>query len=132
MGDADLFDAEFFGFSPRYADMMDPQQRIFMEVAWDALEAAGYITPTITDGRVGVLAGAGRSTYLATAACNAFADVPALKLQLGTDKDYLCTRVAYKLNLQGPAVTVQTACSTSLVAVHVACRSLLTSECEMA
>jgi amino acid adenylation domain-containing protein len=124
------FDAAFFGYSPRDAEIMDPQQRIFLETAWEALEHAGYAP----GGRVGVFAGQSASGYLhrlladdaVMGAAGAFA------VHMANDKDFLATRVSYKLGLQGPAITVQTACSTSLVAVHQACRSLLAGECDTA
>jgi acyl transferase domain-containing protein len=129
----DLFDAAFFGFSPREARTMDPQQRLFLECAWEALERAGY-DPKKYEDRIGVYAGASMNTYmLATQLFKQFSmagdPVPAI---LGSDKDFLATRVSYKLNLRGPSITVQTACSTSLVAVHMACQSLLNHECSMA
>jgi acyl transferase domain-containing protein len=131
---AELFDAKFFGLSPREAQIIDPQQRVFLECAWEALEHAGYAAGTI-DKTVGVYAGSSINTYL-------FAQIlrnPALmeavggyQLMLGNDKDFLCTRVSYKLDLRGPSMSVQTACSTSLVAVEVACRALQTNQCDMA
>src|SRR5215467_11214267 len=131
--DADAFDAAFFGYSPREATVMDPQQRVFLEVAWEALEDAGY-HPARCPGVVGVFAGGGG---LVTSYFAAHPGHPALIGQtaslehLGNDKDFLATRVSYKLDLTGPSVTVQTACSTSLVAVHLACQSLLVGECDM-
>ncbi|MFP5264075.1 MAG: amino acid adenylation domain-containing protein [Blastocatellia bacterium] len=129
---ADLFDAAFFGFHPREAEWMDPQHRIFLQCAWQALDDAGYNSANYKD-RIGVFAGAGLNTYLHQAAPS-FTDSSALKYQafIGNDKDFLATRVSYKLNLKGPSINVQTACSTSLVAVHLACQSLIAGECEMA
>ena len=135
----DQFDASFFGYSPKEAAMMDPQQRIFLECAWEAFENAGY-NPDIYTGLVGVYAGSSLSTYLANninrayLADNAFIEADMLQFQIkqGNDRNYLPTRVSYKLNLKGPSVNVQTACSTSLVAVHLACQSLLNGECDMA
>src|SRR5437868_8444460 len=131
---AELFDAAFFGYTPREAEITDPQQRLFLECAWEALENAGY-TPEIFDGLIGVYAGANISTYLLFN----LASNPDLVMSVGmyqtlisNDKDHLSTRVSYKLNLKGPSITVQTACSTSLVAVHLACQGLLTGECDMA
>jgi acyl transferase domain-containing protein/acyl carrier protein len=130
---ADLFDAEFFGYSPREAEVIDPQQRIFLECAWQALEDAGY-DPLRTSGLVGVYGGLSTNTYVH----NLFSHPEILamlgfqQVVLANDKDFLCTRVAYKLNLEGPCVDVQTACSTSLVAVHMACQALLGGECDMA
>ena len=128
----DLFDAAFFGFNPREAELMDPQQRVFLECAWHALENAGY-SPDQYEGRMGVYAGAGLNTYL-FAAAPALGDSSSQRYQafIGNDKDFLATRVSYKLNLKGPAVTLQTACSTSLVAIHFACQALLNGECDMA
>lgn len=129
---ADLFDAPFFGFHPREAELMDPQHRIFLQCAWHALEDAGY-DPARYAGRIGVFGGAGLNTYLLEVGPT-LSHSPALRYQafIGNDKDFLTTRVSYKLNLKGPSVDVQTACSTSLVAVHLACQSLLTGECDMA
>lgn len=131
--DADLFDADFFGFSPREAETTDPQQRVFLECAWHALETAGYRTDLFR-GSIGVFAGASFSAYfLQLCATPSLVDtVGFYRLLLGNDKDYVPTWVSYKLNLTGPSINVQSACSTSLVAVHVACRSLLHFECDMA
>jgi acyl transferase domain-containing protein len=128
------FDAAFFGLTPREAEILDPQHRVFLECAWQAMEHSGY-GPGTPAGTVGVYAGASMSTYLAhhimrdpalVAAAGAF------QLMIGNDKDFLCTRVSYKLNLRGPSMTVQTACSTSLVAVAAACRALQRGECQVA
>jgi amino acid adenylation domain-containing protein len=132
--DVEMFDAAFFGFYPREAEILDPQQRLFLECAWEALEQAGY-DPETYQGLTGVFAGAGMNTYLLL---NLLANqqirnsVHGYQLTLASDKDFLATRVAYKLNLKGPALTVQTACSTSLVAVHVACQNLLNYQCDLA
>ncbi len=129
----DLFDAGFFGFSPREAELLDPQQRLFLECAWQALESAGH-SPRGCRGRVGVYAGARMSSY----AFNIFSRPDILEslgdiaVQAAVDKDYLATRVSYELDLKGPSLTVQTACSTSLVAVHLASQSLGSGECDMA
>ncbi|MFY2556536.1 type I polyketide synthase [Corallococcus terminator] len=130
---ADLFDARFFGYSPREAEQLDPQQRVFMECCWGALESAGYAARA-RPLHVGVYGGASLSTYLLTNV------MPSMERRssdwtesiLGTHSDFLATRVAYKLNLTGPAMTVQTACSTSLTAVHLACQALLAGECNLA
>ena len=130
----ELFDAEYFGFSPREAERMDPQHRIFLECAVEALENAGC-DPHNHDGSIGVYAGAGANTYLFNQlrGNGGFVEPSgAYALFLGNDKDFLTTWVSYKLRLDGPSVSVQTACSTSLVAVHLACQSLLHGECEMA
>jgi acyl transferase domain-containing protein/acyl carrier protein len=129
----DLFDAGLFGISPREAEVTDPQHRIFLECAWEALERAGYDSSTYP-GRIGVFAGANLSTYLLRLFADpaARASVNMLQAILGNDKDSLTTLASYKLNLRGPSVAVQTFCSTSLVAVHMACRSLRGGECDMA
>ena len=129
----DLFDAEFFGFPPNEAKLTDPQHRIFLECAWQALENAGY-DPERTPQRVGVFAGDGMNTYLLfNLATNheLMRSWDDLQRIIASDKDYVTTRVSYKLNLKGPSITVQTACSTSLVAVHLACQSLLNGESDM-
>jgi acyl transferase domain-containing protein len=129
----DLFDAAFFGFNPREAEILDPQHRLFLECAWEALEYAGYDSEN-TSGTVGVYAGTGMNGYLFNLYTNSTIrnSVNPYQLFLANDKDFLTTRVSYKLNLEGPSVDIQTACSTSLVAVHIACQSLLSGECEMA
>src|SRR5262249_30419368 len=129
----ELFDAPLFAISAREAEMMDPQQRIFLECALAALENAGYDSHRYP-GAIGIFAGASVNTYLGLLYAHpervhAFGMYGTM---LANDKDYLTTRAAYKLDLRGPAVTVQTACSTSLVAVHLACRSLLGGECDLA
>ncbi|MFD8339074.1 SDR family NAD(P)-dependent oxidoreductase [Streptomyces solisilvae] len=127
------FDAAFFGYSPRDAKVADPQQRILLECAWEAMEQAGYATAEHR-GRVGVFAGANLSTYMLDR-LEKFRDeldVDIYELITGNDKDALATNVSYKLGLTGPSVSVQTFCSTSLVGVHLACRALRDAECEMA
>jgi len=132
--EAESFDASFFGYSPREAEIMDPQARLFLECAWEALESASY-NPETYPGRIGIYAGASINTYFLS---NIFSN-PELIASVGLEQikfsnhlDLLATRVAYKLNLQGPGVNIQTACSTSLVAVHFACQSLLSGECDIA
>ncbi|HEX3130887.1 MAG TPA: SDR family NAD(P)-dependent oxidoreductase, partial [Thermoanaerobaculia bacterium] len=129
----DLFDAELFGYSPREAELMDPQQRLFLQCAWEALENAGY-DPDRFAGSIGVFGGSSMSTYLLNLASSpeAARSINVLQAGLGNSSDSLTTRVSYKLNLRGPSVAVQTFCSTSAVAVHLACRSLLSGECDMA
>jgi acyl transferase domain-containing protein len=129
--DADCFDADFFGVSSREAEILDPQQRVFLECAWEALENGGY---TGEGEHVGVFAGVGMNTYVLQLLKrpDVLASVGGYQLMLASDKDFLATRAAYKLDLRGPAVTVQTACSTSLAAVHLACQSLHNRECSMA
>ena len=132
--DAELFDAVFFGLSPREAEIMDPQHRVFLETAWQALESAGY-APGAVARNVGVYAGASLNSYLiASLLTNPDVMMAAggYQAMLANDKDFLATRVCYKLNLRGPGVTIQTACSTSLVAVQMACQALLARECDMA
>ena len=130
---SELFDAAFFGFSPREAEVTDPQHRLFLEHAWQALENAGYDSARYP-GRIGVLAGLSMNTYWPNLQSNpaVLESTGGLQLLVGNDKDFLPTRVAYKLDLRGPALAVQTACSTSLVCVHLACRSLQNGEADMA
>lgn len=128
----DLFDADFFGFNPREAEILDPQQRLFLECAWEALETAGY-DPQRYHGAVAVYAGSAINSYSFNLYTNPQSRLlDNYQLFLASDKDFLTTRVSYKLNLTGPSVDIQTACSTSLVAVHIACQSLLSGECDMA
>ena len=128
---AEDFDTELFGFSRREAEVTDPQQRVLLECAWEALEQAGYLG---TEMVAGIFAGVGMNSYLMQLLQNqqVLADVGGYQVMLGNEKDFLATRIAYKLNLKGPAVTVQTACSTSLAAVHLACESILRGECALA
>jgi acyl transferase domain-containing protein len=131
--DAELFDAHFFGFTPREAEITDPQQRLFMECAWEALEIAGYDSEKY-EGSIGVFAGVSMNTYVFNLFSNhnLIKSLGMFQTSVANDKDHLTTRVSYKLNLRGPSVNVQTTCSTSLVAVHLACQSLLNGECDMA
>ena len=127
------FDAEFFSFTPAEAKFIDPQQRVFLETAWQALENAGYADPKHSS--VGVFAGVGHNDYLVRNVVPYVAlhqDTSVFQLILANDKDFLATRVSYAFNLTGPSITVQTACSTSLVAIHQACQSLLLGECDLA
>ncbi len=132
--DIDRFDAPFFGYTPQEAALMDPQHRLFLECAWEALEHAAY-DPETYPGLIGVFGGSGFCTYLLN---NLFTHPDLLKaagkLQIaaGNERDSLTTMVSYKFNLRGPSVAVQTFCSTSLVAVHMACQSLLNYECDLA
>ncbi|MBN2003125.1 MAG: SDR family NAD(P)-dependent oxidoreductase [Anaerolineae bacterium] len=130
----ECFDAHFFGYSPNEAALMDPQQRLFLEQSWKAVEDAGY-DPEAYTGLIGVYAGMSLNSYL-TRNLISHRDLMesggGYHVMVAGDKDFLATKVAYKLNLRGPAVTVQTACSTSLVAVHLACQSLRNGECDMA
>ncbi|MCX6584839.1 MAG: amino acid adenylation domain-containing protein [Candidatus Aminicenantes bacterium] len=134
LGDIDLFDADFFAFTPREAEIIDPQQRMFLEYAWMALEDAGYVGETYP-GSIGVYAGTGWNTYLMNNVLlnpGVIRHLGEFQTMIGNDKDFLPTRVSYKLNLKGPSVTVQSACSTSLVAVHLAKQALVNRECDMA
>ncbi len=132
LDDVAHFDAAFFGYTPREAELMDPQQRLFHECAWEALELAGYDTRRYK-GLIGVFAGSNLNFYMLRMATD-----PSLvtsitdNVVLENDKDALATNISYRLNLRGPSFAVQTFCSTSLVAVHLACRSLLMGECDMA
>ncbi|MEV6328795.1 beta-ketoacyl synthase N-terminal-like domain-containing protein [Streptomyces sp. NPDC051909] len=128
----ELFDSELFGYSAREAELTDPQQRLLLECAWEALEDAGHGG---FDGRGGVFAGTGVNGYLLRHVLSGpRGQDPSELLQvvIGNEKDHAATRIAYKLGLSGPALTVQTACSTSLVAVHLAAQSLLNGECDLA
>jgi phthiocerol/phenolphthiocerol synthesis type-I polyketide synthase E len=133
LDDIESFDAPFFGFSPREAEVMDPQHRLFLECAWEALEDAGY-DPTLYKRLIGVYAGARTNTYLFNLFTNreTVGSLGAFEVGLGNDLAFLPAKVSYKLDLKGPSYAVHTACSTSLVAVHLACQSLLVSECYMA
>ena len=127
------FDANFFGYTPNEAKLMDPQHRIFLEHCWKAMESAGYIPDECND-MVGVYAGCGMNRYqLSCYDINtAGFGIPDFQKMLASEKDYLTTRVSYKLNLRGPSLNVQTACSTSLVSVQLAVLSLQTYQCDMA
>ena len=134
--DPDLFDAAFFGIYPKEAEVMDPQHRIFLECAWEALED-GCCDPAAYQGLIGVYAGLSLNSYLlhnlgtgADLARNY--QVSEYQTMLGNDKDFLPVRVSYKLNLRGPSMTIQSACSTSLVAICQAATALLTYQCDMA
>src|SRR5947209_4837286 len=129
--DIEYFDAAFFGYSPREAELLDPQHRLFLECAWEALQMAGYDATTY-DGLVGVFGGTTISTYLLSRASSILGSVDDYQVVISNDKDSLTTTVSYKLNLKGPSFAVQTFCSTSLVATHLACQSLLNGECDIA
>jgi len=140
MKDVDLFDSEFFHINPREAEYTDPQHRLLLETAWEALENGGYDTERFA-GNIGVFAGCSQNTYLL---CNlashpdflseflSFQQMGAHPSMLGNDKDFVASRIAYKLNLRGPAMAVQSACSTSLVAICQACQNLLAFQCDLA
>lgn len=139
------FDAEFWGYSPKEAQLLDPQQRLFLECAWESLEDAGY-DPFNYQGDIGLYGGAATNTYLLnhiypnrhtiddrdSLQVMNLSTMGGFQVTVANDKDYLSTRTSYKLNLTGSSVNVQTACSTSLVTVHLACQSLLNSECDIA
>ncbi|EEF63276.1 hybrid non-ribosomal peptide synthetase/type I polyketide synthase [Pedosphaera parvula] len=138
--DVDMFDAAFFGIYPKEAEVMDPQHRVFLECCWEALESAGY-DPEAYPGLIGVYAGLSMNTYLLAnlVANRAFAErftgsyqVGSYQVMLGNDKDFLPTRISYKLNLRGPSIAIQSACSTSLVAISQACLNLMNYQCDMA
>lgn len=142
------FDAEFFGYSPREAELLDPQQRLMLECAWEALEDAGYapLTDGATEATIALYAGAAMNTYLLnhvypnrhrldpqdSLEVLTLSSMGGFQLSIANDKDYLPTRVSYKLNLTGASVNVQTACSTSLVAIHLAAQDLLQGGCDLA
>ena len=134
IAEADQFDADFFNFTPREAELLDPQHRIFLECSWEAFERAGC-DPWRYSGRIGVFAGCGANSYILN---NIYPNqdlvesVDRFQLLLASDKDYLATRVSYKLNLSGPSLNVQTACSTSLVAIAIACQSIAEGRCDVA
>lgn len=131
--DVEMFDASFFGYSPKDAALMDPQQRLFLEVSWEAFENAGY-DPAGYPGKVGVLSTGGGvvASYLLAKLHHAdFPGQTASTSHINNDKDFLSTRVSFKLNLRGPSFTIQSACSSSLVAVHQACQNLRFDECDM-
>lgn len=130
---ADHFDASFFGYSPREAEVIDPQQRLFLETSWEALEDSGYVSPSRGE-RVGVFGGVSSTGYGASLLGDpeVVGAVGGYQINISNAADYLPTRVSYKLNLTGPSVNVQTACSTSLVAVHLAVKALHHGECELA
>ncbi len=140
LDDVESFDNAFFGYLPRDAELTDPQQRVFLELCWQAMEHAGHDVQRL-DRRVGVFAGSYLNSYLLANLCSdpAFLQDMVDRFQsggspvdLGNDKDYLATRVAFKLGLRGPAMAVQCACSTSLVAIATACASIEAGQCDMA
>lgn len=133
LADAEAFDAHFFAYRPQEAITIDPQQRLFLEHAYASLESAGY-PPQTHDRVVGVFGGVSMNSYVHRLyrAGRGRDPVDGYQVLLGNDKDHLATRVSYKLNLRGPSLTIQTACSTSLVAVERACRSLAGYECDLA
>lgn len=135
LGDMEMFDADFFGLSPKEAAIMDPQHRHFLECVWEAIEDSGRI-PTAGGEPVGVFAGCGMGSYFYFNVCSNKHLVDQVGMFLlrhtGNDKDFLSTRASFTFDLRGPSVNVQTACSTSLVAIHHACQSLMNGECDTA
>jgi len=131
----EYFDGEFFGFSPKESAILDPQHRQFLEVVWEAFESAGHPPETVA-GPIGVFAGCGMGSYFYNNICSdpdLVEDVGLFLLRhTGNDKDFLTTRASHVFDLKGPSLTLQTACSTSLVATHYAAQALLTGECDMA
>lgn len=135
MDGIDQFDPDFFGISKEFADVMDPQQRVFLECSWEAFETAGY-NPVGSEDVVGVFAAADQSSYLIF---NLIPEMPRLMGQITIDdmesansNDFVASRVSYHLNLTGPSYTIKCGCSSALVAVHNACNALLEEECDMA
>ncbi|HYW09432.1 MAG TPA: polyketide synthase, partial [Longimicrobium sp.] len=132
--DIDRFDATFFGYTLRDAELMDPQLRLFLETSWKALETAGYDS-ALYPGSIGVYGGATFPSYLAH---HMATDATLLKganmwhVRTLNENDHLTTHVSYRMGLRGPSVNVQTACSTSLVAVHTAAQAVVAGECDMA
>ncbi|MEB3282830.1 MAG: SDR family NAD(P)-dependent oxidoreductase [Lyngbya sp.] len=129
----EYFDAAFFGYSPREAELIDPQHRIFLECAWEALENAGY-DPERYSGKVGVYGGSALNNYIINLFNNTALrkSVDSVQFVISNVMGLMPTRVSYKLNLKGPSCGIQTGCSTSLVSVHIACQSLLKQECDIA
>jgi acyl transferase domain-containing protein len=133
LDDIELFDAPFFNFTPREAEVTDPQQRLLLECAWQALENAGYVGESF-NGSIAVYAGASISGYMFQLyeRRELLDNIGGFRALLGNDKDFLPNWVSYKLDLKGPSISVQTGCSTALVAIHLACQTLLNYQCDMA
>lgn len=129
--EAECFDPEFFNLTPKEAEWMDPQQRLFMLSCWRALENAGY-NPDNYDGVISLYAAANRNTYLEAQQYKARSLSEDFQIYTSNDREFLTTKVSYKLNLKGESIAIQTACSSSLVSVHLACQSLLAGKCDMA
>ncbi|MBV1855879.1 polyketide synthase, partial [Catellatospora sp. NEAU-YM18] len=130
---SDLFDAEFFGYTAREAEVMDPQHRLFLETAWAALEHSGYDAAQY-DGSIGVFGGAGANRYVQHVYSHQqiVDTLGQTQILVANEVGFLASRVSYKLDLKGPAISLRAACSTALVAAHTACRSLLAGECDLA
>ena len=131
LADIDCFDAGFFNISPREAELMDPQHRLFLECAWAAMEDAGHDL-TRNDRTVALYAGSTDNAYLLSLVMQDVSPLTTYQVLTGNRKDHLATRVSYKLNFSGESINVQTTCSTSLVAVHLACQSLLSGQSDVA
>lgn len=130
----DQFDAAFFGYSAREAEIMDPQHRLFLELAWEVMERAGYCSDYY-DGKIAVYAGANLSGYMIRNLCSnprLVQQLGSFKIMLANGQDFVATKVSHKMNLTGPSVNVNTLCSSSMVAVHFACQNLLNYGCDMA
>ncbi len=133
IADADKFDAQFFNINPKLAGMMDPQQRVFLEVCWEALENAGY-TASGYEGLIGVYAGMGNNTYYQNNVVHhkdEIDKVGSFQVMVANEKDYIATRISHIMNLKGPGLSIHTACSTSLTAVAMGCQSLWNHQCDM-
>jgi amino acid adenylation domain-containing protein len=131
---AELFDASFFNISPREAEIMDPQARVFLELAYEALENAGYTAESF-EGKIGLYAGSGQNTYFENHLCGRREIIDrlgAFQTMLANEKDFVTSRISYKLDLTGPSISINTACSTSLVAIIQAFQGLKTRQCDMA
>lgn len=134
LNDIDLFDARFFNMSPREAEITDPQHRLFLESAWELMERAGY-APQKYHGRVGVYAGSALSGYMMRnlkSNTGLIEQVGTFKTMLANDKDFLSTKVSYQMGFTGPSINVNTLCSSSAVAIHLACEALLNYQCDIA
>ena len=132
--DMDMFDAEFFNIAPREAELMDPQHRFFLECAWEVMEQAGYDSESY-DGRVAVYGSANLSTYLVRNIMShpdLREGATSFQTMITNDKDFIATRVSYKMNLTGPSMSVATLCSSSFVAIHLGCQALLNYQCDLA
>lgn len=132
--DADLFDPAFFGINPKLAELMDPQQRVFLEISRDVLEKSGHL-PAVYDGIIGVFAGSGNNSYFphnVAGNTDLINQVGSFQVMTVNEKDYISSRTAYELDLKGPAVSVFSACSTSLLAVSQAVESLRKNQCDVA
>lgn len=136
----EYFDPDFFGIGTKEAEMMDPQQRIFMECCWEAMESSGYAKITQKQ-NIGVFSSCGINSYLINNVNqsvgyvknrNFLSNSSDFQVMMGNDRDYLSTKVSYRFNLTGPSMDIQTACSSSLVAVHEACKAITGGECDMA